>query len=176
MNSFIHRFALASLCIIVITRSVDASESVWRQTNGPLGGLVGDIAINSSGYIFAGTMAGVFRSTDDGATWVVKNSGFPPAEGGGWNLWTTALAVDPNGHIWVAIYHHGVFRSTDNGDSWNAVTTGPENEYENIYRLVTNADGYIFAATTSGILRCRHSFSAESVPSGVEKSIITSSR
>ena len=72
--------------------------------------------------IFAGTNAGVFLSTNDGASWKPVNTGFgiPPT------VW--ALAVDANvaggANIFAGTFHRGVFRSTDNGMEWTSVDPG----------------------------------------------------
>ncbi len=50
-----------TLCITVIVNA----QNFWQQTNGPLGGDVGSLAINSSGDVFAGTGGGVYRTTDN---------------------------------------------------------------------------------------------------------------
>ena len=48
----------------------------WIQVNGPCGGPVTTLAINSAGDIFAGTREhGVFRSTDNGNNWSQVNNG-----------------------------------------------------------------------------------------------------
>ncbi len=48
----------------------------WEQTNGPLGGFVTTLAVNTNDNIFAGTPEGLlFRSTDNGNTWAVLNQG-----------------------------------------------------------------------------------------------------
>src|SRR5450756_588495 len=75
------------------------------------------LAINpvTPSTLYAGTLNGVFRSTDSG------------------NIWTTimdrgeimALVLDPlTPSILYAASGNGVFRSTDSGDHWTAVNTG----------------------------------------------------
>ena len=46
----------------------------WVQTSGPTGGAVFAMAVSGT-RVFAGTAGGVFRSTDNGATWTAVNSG-----------------------------------------------------------------------------------------------------
>ena len=74
---------------------------------------------------------GVFRSDDEGATWVPKNDGVPSvdtAEGGerpevGYCVHGLAQdAEDPN-RIWRQD-HMGVFRTKDGGDNWERIEEG----------------------------------------------------
>jgi len=62
-------------------------------------------------YIYTCTSQGVFRSSDNGATWVSKSSGLTNLLGSGvLNVGTRLFYVGPT----------GVFISTNQGDSWNA--------------------------------------------------------
>jgi photosystem II stability/assembly factor-like uncharacterized protein len=68
------------------------------------------IAIDGSN-IFAGTEKnGVFRSTDNGNSWISVNYGLT-------NYNIRALAICGS-TIFAATYDCGIFQSTDNGDSW----------------------------------------------------------
>ena len=59
--------------------------------------------------IFAGTFSGVFRSTDDGASWTAVNNGLD------WPF-IDALAVNADGILFAGTTEGGgVYRSTDNG-------------------------------------------------------------
>lgn len=62
-------------------------------------------------YIYTCTSQGVFRSADNGATWVSKSIGLTNLLGGGiLNVGTRLFCVTPT----------GVFMSTNQGDNWNA--------------------------------------------------------
>jgi uncharacterized protein (TIGR03437 family) len=58
-----------------------------------------------------------YRSTDNGATWTSLPAS--PVSGGN----TTAIAVDPGGKLYVAVYNNVVFVSRDHGQSWAAAGT-----------------------------------------------------
>jgi len=49
-------------------------QAQWIQTNGPDGGNVWCFAVNGSN-LFAGTGDGVFRSTNNGTSWIAVNTG-----------------------------------------------------------------------------------------------------
>src|SRR3972149_4146962 len=87
--------------------------SQWVQTNGPYGGFVSTIFINGTN-IFAGTgsdmggCGGIFRSTDNGTSWISVGLG---------DKLVNALAVTPGGEYLFAATEgdFNIFRSTDNG-------------------------------------------------------------
>ncbi|MEK7834350.1 MAG: hypothetical protein AAB401_24900 [Acidobacteriota bacterium] len=67
--------------------------------------------------IFAGTGGGVFRSTNNGQSWVPINNGL---------LITgiRSLAIGET-HIFAGINGAGIFSSNDNGQNWTSVNNGP---------------------------------------------------
>jgi ligand-binding sensor domain-containing protein len=129
-----------------VYRSTDDGLNWTLIANG--GGLVKSLAINDSGHIFIGSWneqgtGSVFRSTDNGASWI--NTGL------GSN--TYALAINASGYIFAGGYRNGggcVLRSTDNGASWT--DTGLPSG-DPVDRLVISPAGHIFAGTASGVFR-----------------------
>lgn len=78
-----------------------ANSQTWEQTNGPYGGDIKSLAINSSGDIFAGTRGGgVFRSIDNGDNWT---------ESGLTDTYILAIAINSSDHIFAGTVN-GVFR------------------------------------------------------------------
>jgi len=56
---------------IILSSAQSFSQDFWQQTNGPTGGYIEALAINSEGNIFVGNSGGgISRSTDNGATWL----------------------------------------------------------------------------------------------------------
>lgn len=108
---------------LAITSSSNAQDNSWFQTSGPVGATVGSIVNDSAGIMYAGTDAGVYRSTDDGTSWT--NVGFDDTT-------VTSLVVGKSGTIYVAQGTdaelgggssssspcHGVYKSTDHGNTW----------------------------------------------------------
>jgi len=74
--------------------------------------------------LFAGTYPdGVFRSTDDGATWISSSFGMQAYPGFQTYLQTVDFAEGPSNSI-LAASLFGLYRSTDNGLSWTDSNTG----------------------------------------------------
>lgn len=72
------------------------------------------LAVDQHDHIFASVyLRGVARSTDDGASWQMKNSGLT-------NVASRDIMVDKQNRIWVAT-EAGLFRSTDDGENWTNV-------------------------------------------------------
>ena len=121
--------------ILLFATTLSAQEFCWEQTNGPYGGVVTHLTINSSDDIFAGTYgAGMFRSINNGNNWIQINNGLPFTH-------VNALAISPTDDIFVGFW--GLFRSTDNGDSWTQINTGLP-DYIDPYCLAINSSDYIF--------------------------------
>ncbi|MGH8870701.1 MAG: hypothetical protein ACRDWS_01845 [Acidimicrobiia bacterium] len=96
------------------------------------GGLCTHRVLSGPGSTWVGISAvGVFRSDDEGVTWVPKNDGVPSvdtAEGGerpevGYCVHGLAQDVQNANRIWRQD-HRGVFRTIDGGDSWERIENG----------------------------------------------------
>jgi ligand-binding sensor domain-containing protein len=141
----LRRFSEALILIVVVTLSLAAQTNSWQFTGGPYYGAATTIVCNSNGVVFAGTQVGVFRSTDDGATWswVTKSSG---------TFDVSALAVQGDGKVFMGVTSGKIYRSDDNGDTWSVASNGlPGNM---ITDLKCRGGDTLFAATDSaGIYR-----------------------
>ncbi len=70
---------------------------------------------DASGTLFAGTSNGVYRSTNDGISFIPSQSGLVNAS-------TSLLAFHPDGSLFAAsLWNSTVFRSGDEGQSWDPV-------------------------------------------------------
>jgi cysteine-rich repeat protein len=118
----------------------------WCFAGGPEGGPVLAIAIDpsDSAIVYAGTNAGVFKSTDAGQTWGSAN--------GGTSMFSVnVLAIDPHNPATVmaaAVAGYagpgvpaGVSRSTDGGISWTKLP----------YSTYSGASLIVFDPTNSGV-------------------------
>jgi hypothetical protein len=56
------KVAIILLLVAILLSSFFNAQDFWQKTNGPYGGTVMSLAINSNGYIFAATDDGVYRS------------------------------------------------------------------------------------------------------------------
>lgn len=93
-------------------------------------------AVNGQNEIFLATLGyGIYKSTDNGLTWVNKT-------GAGWDY--SSLIINTDGSIYAGTRGNWVYRSLNNGDNWELVKSGMgEDKY--ILSLLTNSTGYLFA-------------------------------
>ncbi len=131
------------LCLtLIFAFNVAFSQTdFWEQSNGPEGGWVSDIVIAAEGNLFAAGN-GVFKSTDDAATW--RQVGLEYYD-------VSALVVNSSGHLFAGTQGSGVFRSTDGGETWISASTGLSQRW--VLSLAINSTGDIFAGTIDGVFR-----------------------
>ena len=102
--------------------SVTSDNGVtWSPANGDFFGnvTVNTIAFNGT-TMFAGTVWGIYRSTNSGANWVNVS---PTGHGAG-----VQKIVVFNNTIFAATYGRGVKKSTDNGTTWEFSNNGLGND------------------------------------------------
>ena len=143
------KLVLIFILFFILPLQIYSQQNFWEPTNGPQGGFVHAFAFNSSSSIFAGTEAGVYRSTNDGDNWTEINNGLPTYR------YVACIAINSVDHIFIGA-GEGIYRSTDNGESWNNISAGLWGSYkslvidsnENIYTGITG--GGIFRSSDEG--------------------------
>lgn len=153
------------------------SGGIWVSTDGgaswsPVNDFMGNLSITSlvmdpsdANKIYAATGegfynidakrgAGIFRSTDGGATWS-QLSGTNPASGSQW-YYVNRMAVHPsNGNILLAATGSGTYRSTDGGGVWTQVASGRAldvrfNPSDGNNAIVGRDNGQVLYSTNAG--------------------------
>jgi|WetSurSiteA1Bulk_404760.scaffolds.fasta_scaffold00523_4 photosystem II stability/assembly factor-like uncharacterized protein len=153
------------LLIVLVSSTIKIyPQDFWQQTNGPTGGIIRLARTNSQGHIFIsktdingenisnfsfGTDK-LYRSTDDGVTWILLNNGLE-------NQYINKIVFNSQGHIFILSY--GIFRSTNNGDTWIQINNGlPTNQFwiddliicSSGELLTKGYDGVMFRSTNNG--------------------------
>ncbi|HSR43060.1 MAG TPA: sialidase family protein [Longimicrobiales bacterium] len=98
------------------------------------------LAEGPEGAVLSASFAGLFRSTDLGATW----SQVGPAEES-----YLALAVSDDGAILAGTFGSGVLRSLDDGLTWTATPSAPLG----VILTLATTPGRIYAGTYGGVFR-----------------------
>lgn len=106
-----------SLLLLISANPTLSQSTFWEPTNGPGDKEVRSLAADPHGHIFAGTSCkGVYRSTDNGSSWMQINAGLTDSS-------VHALAVHA-GQLLAGTRSGGSFRSTDEGEDWSNVLAG----------------------------------------------------
>jgi photosystem II stability/assembly factor-like uncharacterized protein len=141
--------------------SGDGGES-WSAIPLPAAVLRGQIAAvqaaaGGEGALYvAGLGFGVLRSTDDGRTWRSLNAKLPSL-----NVEVFATHAVADAILYVGVSGDGLLSSSDGGATWRTADEGPG---EAITRLAhtftagTSNTGWVYAATSSGVLRTMDCF------------------
>jgi len=134
-------------------QTIQAGEEPWEKTKGPPG-LQVTVIYKSNSIVYAGTATqGVYKSTDDGVTWVAANSGIELTQvhdliASGGNL----LAATSS-RSFVCPAANNVFKSTDNGSTWSP-TSGLSAQIVNSFALKGSFVYAVFAnLSASGVFR-----------------------
>ena len=104
------------------------------------GPFIESLFINSQDHIFVSKASGVFRSTNNGNTWVEVSNGLPIS------LYWSSITISNNDIVYLLDYYNGVYKSVNNGDNWDLVLP---NNYPTVF--VTTSLGDIYLGTTSGV-------------------------
>ena len=105
---------------LALSPALFAGANEWTSI-GPESGTVLRLTADprNPATVYAGTCAGVFKSTDSGANWSAANSGLPVPDCFG------VVTVDPKNSATVyTASRQGVFKSIDGGAGWSAVSSG----------------------------------------------------
>jgi photosystem II stability/assembly factor-like uncharacterized protein len=123
-----------------ILRSVDRGNQ-WRRVG--LYRYGHSFVSTTTGAILAGTEQGIFKSSDDGQTWIERSVGLTSFQ-------IRALAIGADRTIYAADWKGGVFRSTHEGDRWRPMGTAP---IGGVHALLVMSNGALLAGSHSGLFR-----------------------
>lgn len=136
-----------------IYRSGSSGNNWTKITNGLVADstyllAVNDISFSPNGNIYIYSFngpdhEGIFRSTNNGNSWVKKNNGLQGI--------VESIATNSLNHVFAAIPNNpgkGIYRSTNNGYSWNNITSGQLIGSMQINNLAVNSNDRLFAASS----------------------------
>jgi photosystem II stability/assembly factor-like uncharacterized protein len=130
--------------ITKIGRSKDDGLSYQNVPSYPASKSINSMICTSAGTILIGTNRdGIYRSTDDAATWSLVN--FTASKG------TTALCDAGNGTIYAGTDGDGIYQTKDNGNTWTLVISSIN--LSNIKCLTSDKNGNLYAGSNYGAYR-----------------------
>jgi hypothetical protein len=131
---------------VLLCVSFHSAEAGWERTNGPSGGRIRAIA-TCDGVLYAGTWGmGVFRSTDNGATWTQTDLGLPGA--------TIHALTSIGTKLFAGCEGAGVALSTNGGASWSQLSNGLPTFYsiDAFTAIAGPGSTYLYAGTSNGLV------------------------
>jgi photosystem II stability/assembly factor-like uncharacterized protein len=129
-----HLFIWSDSGMFVSTNSGDSWEHV---TTGVPYDAFNSYTSDANCNIFAGGNR-VYRSTDDGQSWMVVDNGIKDTLG------VLGITIDNKGILYAGVYQGGIFRSTDGGGSWQQLDSSLRNV--TYWSLISDKNGNIFAS------------------------------
>ncbi len=153
-------------------RTWAAKNNGYPEYNGSAGNQYREadsMTVSDSGALFVGTGygiemiggqfkrsgAGVWRSTNNGASWTEVNNGFPIIyyDNFGQPVYDPIITIEALGStILASTYAEGIYRSVDSGATWTAANAGLpfSGSYPSLYSFVRQGAN-IFGCTSSGV-------------------------
>jgi len=129
----------------------EAGTNEWTTT-GPAGGTIQALAVDprTPGTLYAGTLKGVFKSTDGGNRWNTTNTDQP----------VSSLAIDPQAPttIYAGAYRAftnspNVLKSTDGGATWSASLPIPVFSDVSALAVDPQRQSIVYAGTWYGLFK-----------------------
>lgn len=135
-----------SISIAITLQTSLAQIDFWGPVSAPYNGDVRSMAFTHSGIMIAGTYGGgVWRSTNDGQSWSISNTGIG-------NYYISALATAPDGNVF-AVVGSGLEKSSNEGVSWEFVLVSSSEFHCLAISGAGQSSGTIFAGSTNGVTR-----------------------
>jgi photosystem II stability/assembly factor-like uncharacterized protein len=132
-----YRLLIISVLLVFFATDITKSQQItWLRTDKSLSGNVNEI-VYQDGALFAGTVAGIHKSTNGGDSWFLSNTGLD-------NTKVFALAVMNDNEIYCGT-HDGVYYSDNKGSSWTKRSDGITDKY--ITTICIKDDSTLYAGT-----------------------------
>ncbi len=138
---------ILSYIFLLFFSTITFSQNFWSQGDSPASGNIQHFALNSQDHIFGGSFDGLFRSTDNGESWVQLNPVYFTIN----NPYITAIGINSLDEVYVATIQGGVSKSIDNGENWQNISGTLSGITVNA--IGSNASNHIFAGTNFGAYR-----------------------
>jgi hypothetical protein len=131
---------------------------------GPTVGRIGlSASVSSPGTLVAcycddpGNFAGLYRTTNSGASWARMNDGALASITGGFGWYFGQVRIDPTNASRIFVLGVSLYRTTNTGASWSSVGGGTHVDHHDIWidpsnntRVVDGDDGGLYRSTNGG--------------------------
>jgi photosystem II stability/assembly factor-like uncharacterized protein len=128
----------------IVLKTTDGGETIninWIFAGSGLNNtIVYSLGANGNN-LFAGTLDGVFRSTNNGSSWIAVDSGLT-------NIYVNKFIISRETNLFAGTQGGGIFLSTNNGNSWTTVNSGLTSNMVYSFAVI---DTNLFAGTYAGV-------------------------
>lgn len=138
-----YNFLFFVFCLFSFSFFSASSIAQWEQANGLYTGRIWCLTVKGTDLFAGGDNGKVFRSSDNGVTWQLANSGLPDAG-------INALISFGN-NLFAGTSNFGVYISVDNGASWAEANSGVLPGYFVTSLVILGSN--LFVGTTNGVFR-----------------------
>ncbi|MBL1213472.1 MAG: T9SS type A sorting domain-containing protein [Ignavibacteriae bacterium] len=138
-----NRFFLTVL-LLLFHFTIILSQNYWEPADSPDGGNIQHFAVNSQDHIFGGCFDGLFKSTDNGESWMQLSPVYFTIN----NPYITAIGINNLDEIFVATNQGGISKSTDNGETWQNISGTLSGVTLNA--IAVDASNHIFTGSSFG--------------------------
>ncbi len=154
------------LCIVLLFTQTLLAQNIWQQTSGPEGGSAQYVYTNGPGRLIAAGGMNIFRSVDNGASWVDITYNMQVSN-------INAMDVNTTGDIFVGSYMGALYRLDNNSTTWQDLSNNIIGT-DNINKIAVDSSGNIFASTATNLYRSSDngaSWLASPLPAGPFESV-----
>lgn len=137
---------MKKILLIILAIIPSLINAQWTQTSFQQGSIFSLHTIGNT--IFAGNLAGLHRSTDNGQTWQLSISGIDNSQG--WILMHT-IASSSN-YVFIGNYD-GLYRSSNNGQSWSKMSLTLTTPQSDAVCSIACDGSTVYAGTTCGLFK-----------------------
>jgi photosystem II stability/assembly factor-like uncharacterized protein len=141
------KFLTITGLVFILAAQSDVSHAQWREAGSPAGPAYGGVQCfaSSGSNIFASSELGIYRSTDNGTSWVLAST----------PIYANVLTANGT-NLFAGIDNSGVMISKDSGTSWTTINAGMKNITINAIavsgtKLFAGGIGGVFFSLDSGI-------------------------
>jgi len=135
-----------------VLKSTNGGDLWFNSAYGINAAMIKSIAVNTQNDIFIAITGGIYKTTNQGLTFIEVDSGIT-------NRFINVIRIHPNGYLFAGSFPmsgaplSGVFRSTNNGLSWNVSMSGWTYQYNNVLDFAFSNNGDIYVASNDNVYK-----------------------
>jgi len=146
INSKNDIFIIASHSLLKSTDNGKNWECLYMKSNKSY---YDNITIDANDIIYISTQDNIYRSNDDGNTWIDATNNLPN------DTYLNKMVTDAYNNVYIGTNNNGIFISKNFGNSWNEINSGLNfyNQPMQIFSLVKDRYNNVYAGGNYGLYK-----------------------